>query len=66
MRRGSADDWQSRTRLQLRGGRKAQREMLASSGNIGVHAAITEDARRVSPSQTANHQCTSLQFEPLT
>ena len=45
MGRGSADDWQPRTWLRLRGGRKAQREVLASSGGIDVHATNTEDAR---------------------
>ena len=65
MGRGSADDWQPRTWLRLRGGRKAQREVLASSGGIDVHATNTEDARRVSPLQAATWQCTSLKLEML-
>jgi len=31
-----------------------------------VHATITKDVRRVSPSCEANRQCTLVQFEALT
>ena len=43
--RGRADDCQSGTRLSLCGGCKAQREVLVSSGRMGVHATITQYAR---------------------